>query len=582
METSVKATTGLSSVKPSWHDLLLAGIGLLMACWILSQMGASFDMSDEGYYLNSALNPRLYSQSFTFFGFIYSPFGYLVGWDLATYRRLGALTTGALTIWLVCRIGLWIGLGRLRSILLGLAASSWPYVLFYLWLPTPSYNSLALQGLLVIAIGIVPSSGDGARNPLWQSLLIGAGGWLAFMGKPTTALMAGIVVFAFLLATQSRKIRAIAIPAIVATILLVMTAYYLDGGVTAFIARLQGSVAHAALLDAGHSGQSLLRLDRLSLTVMEWLALLVLGAVVAALTASRWPRLNPLWLILCSFTVVALMLGLNPWFVAHTGSLPPVILGLPIGAAVGVLIGQGRQDFWKTLRPVLPLSLALALFPYAFAFGTNNNNWHHSALGCAFWLFAALPLVGRFSLASPRHAGALVPLLSAAQFMVALLLTVSMNNPYRQDEPLRDQHQIAHVGPGQVPVATSVDTARYLDALEQTAAAAGLAARDPVIDLTGRMPGALFALDATAIGDAWIVGGYPGSAVMARSALATVPCDVLIRAWVLTEPTGPRALVLSEVLPALDFTEAGLGRVTVGRVSHALHPDVASSRCQPG
>ena len=555
----MKTTTGASSARqPVWQDLVLAGTGLLTVLWVLSQMGASLDLSDEGYYLNSALYPHLYTQSFTLFGFLYAPLGNLAGWDLATYRCLGLLITSSLTISLVFRIGLWIGLGRLRSILLGFAASAWPLVLFYLWLPTPNYNSLAFQGLLVIAIGLVPPNGGGARSSLWQSALIGTGGWLAFMGKPTTALIAGIVVFVFLVATQSRKIHAIAIPAAVAAILLLTTAYSLDGGIVAFIARLHGSVAHAALLDAGHSGDSLLRLDTLALTVVEWVALLASGVLVAALTTSKSPLLNPLWLTLGSVTVVALVLGLNPWWVAHTSSLPLVILGLPIGAALGVMADKGLQDFWSTLRPVLPLSATLAMFPYALAFGTNNNNWFQSALGCAFWLFAALPLVGRFSLGGPRYAGAMVPLLAAGQLMVAVFLSVSMNHPYRQMEPLRDQDQITHIGPGHTPIAMSVDTALYLDTLQQIATAAGLASQDPVIDLTGRMPGALFALDATAIGDAWIVGGYPGSAVMARSALSTVSCDILARAWVLSEPAGPRALALSEVLPpAFTFVDVG-------------------------
>lgn len=565
----MKTTTGASAaLKPIWQSLLLAVTGILIVLWLLSYMGTSFDLSDEGYYLNSALNPRLYNQSFTFFGFLYAPLGHLAGWDLASYRRLGVLITCALTICLVFRIGFWIGLGHLRSILLGLAASPWPLVLFYQWLPTPNYNSLALQGLLVIAIGLVPFSVDRARSLFWQGILIGVGGWLAFMGKPTTALIAGIVVFAFLANTQSKKILAIAIPAAVAAILLVATAYYLDGGIMAFIARLQGSVVHAALLDAGHSGDSLLRLDTLALTGREWLALLASGVLVCALTSSKSPLLNQLWLILSTITVVALVLGLNPRWIEHTSSLPLVILGLPPGAALGVMIGKGRQGFWRTLRPVLPLSLAFAMFPYALAFGTNNNNWFQSSLGCAFWLFAALPLVGRFSLCSPRHASALVPLLSAAQLIVAVLLSVSMTHPYRQGEALRDQLQIAHIGPGHAPIAMSVDVARYLDTLRQTAISAGLAEQDPVIDLTGRMPGALFALDTTAVGDAWIVGGYPGSAAMARSALGTVPCDVLARAWVLAEPTGPRALVLSDVLPpAFNFIDVGSVESPLGEYS---------------
>lgn len=557
-------TTGASSARaPLWHVLVLAGIGLLTFFWVFSQLGASLDLSDEGFYLHSAIYRRLYPQNFTLFGFVYGPLGQLVGWDLVAYRRLGVLISAGLAIWLGCRIGLWLGLGILRSIMLGLAASAWPFLLFHLWLPTPSYNALALQSLLLIAIGLVPRDAQNPQIALWQGVVIGLGGWLAFMAKPTTALIAGIVVLVFLLVTQPRKIRAIVVPVVMAAIMMIAAAYYVDGGITNFIAHLQRGVAHAALLDAGHSVWSLLRLDAFSMRAVEWLVLLISCVLVCALTLATKatpPAFLGLWLALSAALVVAVILGVGYGSVEYTSSVPLVVLGIPLGAAIAAVIANRHNGFWTTMRPVLPLVLALAVFPYALAFGTNNIIWYHSALAGAFWLFAALPLVGRI-----KSQGAILPAVSIAQILVAGLLSISMANPYRQLEPLRDQVQVVQVGPAQSPVVVSSDVARYLAGLKEIAASAGLAAHDPVIDITGRMPGALFALDATPIGDPWIVGGYPGSAVMARSALAAVSCDILARAWVLSEPTGIRALAMAEVLPpAFSFIEVGTVDSPVG------------------
>jgi hypothetical protein len=49
-------------------------------------------------------------------------------------------------------------------------------------------------------------------------------------------------------------------------------------------------------------------------------------------------------------------------------------------------------------------------------------------------------------------------------------------------------------------------------------------------------------LGATPVGSAWLCGGYPGSAAMVGRMLDRVPLDELQRAWVLTEPEGPRPL----------------------------------------
>jgi hypothetical protein len=44
------------------------------------------------------------------------------------------------------------------------------------------------------------------------------------------------------------------------------------------------------------------------------------------------------------------------------------------------------------------------------------------------------------------------------------------------------------------------------------------------------------------VGLAWMLGGYPGSERLARSALDRVACKDIGRAWILSEPSGPRRL----------------------------------------
>ena len=63
-----------------------------------------------------------------------------------------------------------------------------------------------------------------------------------------------------------------------------------------------------------------------------------------------------------------------------------------------------------------------------------------------------------------------------------------------------------------------------------------------MIDLTGQSPGLLYSIGAESIGNAWTIGGYPGSLRLAKAALDHTPCDKIANAWILHEQDGPRSI----------------------------------------
>jgi hypothetical protein len=73
----------------------------------------------------------------------------------------------------------------------------------------------------------------------------------------------------------------------------------------------------------------------------------------------------------------------------------------------------------------------------------------------------------------------------------------------------------------------------YLHSLRQAAFSAGFSTGTPILDLTGRHPGTVFALGGAAPGLPWLIGGLPGSADMVRAALGRVSCQDLAKAWLL-------------------------------------------------
>ena len=76
--------------------------------------------------------------------------------------------------------------GQQRIIISGIISTA-SLVSLTRWLPTPSYNGLALQALFVAAAGLLLADKKVYRASVAGSVLIGIGGWLAFMAKPTTA-----------------------------------------------------------------------------------------------------------------------------------------------------------------------------------------------------------------------------------------------------------------------------------------------------------------------------------------------------------------------------------------------------------
>jgi hypothetical protein len=65
--------------------------------------------------------------------------------------------------------------------------------------------------------------------------LLGAGGCLAFLAKPTSAVMLGLSAVGYLAAAGKSTARGLAISAVVAALFLVGTALAIDGSMVGFL-----------------------------------------------------------------------------------------------------------------------------------------------------------------------------------------------------------------------------------------------------------------------------------------------------------------------------------------------------------
>lgn len=423
---------------------------------------------------------------------------------------------------------------------------------------SPSYNTLALQALLLAATGLVMLDGARPRVRSAGAVLLGVGGWLAFAAKPTSAValvaLAGVYI-AFLRPVPWRQtLWAV----LVAALALLLFAFAVDGGPAGHLVRLRSAMELASVLDSGHRAGDLIALPgfpmsaSLKLLFAAVLVIAMVSVVAAASTRGLAARLS--WY---SGLVVALLTGavlsnvVEPGWWSKAALAPFLLLALALGAGMGaawVRRKGGSSDAsgrlaWRREG----LALVLAAFPLAYAFGTNNNLWEVAATAAVFWPATMVMLVcGR---AEPYSRTALSMIW--ASFIVAGLLKSGQAHPYRLSGTLADAEHAVMLGPG---ASSSLGLNKsFASAIAEAQAAArthGMREGDPMIDLTGQSPGMVYALGARAPGVPWLLGGYPGSEAYAVASLRRAPCEMLANAWLLAEPNGRGSIPL-EVLDRL-------------------------------
>jgi hypothetical protein len=524
---------------------------LLILSWLLRYAHYGFDFTDESFYLVWIANPFLYDGSLTQFGFVYHPLYGLLGGDIAGLRQANILITFGLA-WVLTFVYLDSLAPSVKenpitlfAVSAGLATSALIY--FDSWLPTPSYNSLALQSLLVSAIGLVLAEKGKHRASAIGWLLIGFGGWLAFMAKPSTALALAVSVFIYLLLARKFSIRMLALTVACALTLLLISALMIDGSIISFINRFKLGIEFSGLLGGGYALSEILRIDEFQLSEQFKLAIFLLsGALILALCSlsaksKKWSFIG-LLIPITFFTLTALLTLGQIYRIAELGQFQGLLIFAVVYAVAITTLVLGR------LRALMTISLSqwtiAALFlvmPHIYAFGTNGNYWRAGGSAAIFWLLAGLVLLG--PLIRERASWLLaLPLALAAQAVTATLLQTGLEQPYRQPQPLRINISTLEIGPERSALTLSEGYSAYIASAMVIAKKAGFEPNMPLIDLSGQSPGVLYAIGAENIGQAWTIGGYSGSLKLAETALARTSCEKISTAWILVEPGGPRSI----------------------------------------
>lgn len=520
----------------------------------LSRLG--LDFSDEGLYLNLIAAPFNYPISTTQFGYLYHPLYLLVGGSIAGMRASSFALTfvlASLVIFANLRAIAMSSGGRIRwsaasaTAVAIIAASAASIILLFTastWLPTPSYNSLTFQALLIGSIGTSVARADTTAASLAGWFIIGTAGWLAFMAKPPACAALGPVTLFYLFATGKLAWRGLAVAVMTFVLLLIGFAWTIGESALQFSREMMQWLGIANLLQSGHTLLGIFRFDSFSLSLKETLILLSLAVTVFILVGSAGSRHRALNVFAALATG---SIALFSFVVSFYG--PPIdflsttyqglqFLALPLAAAAVLL--ASRKQLRQPLRIPLATFAYLAILPHVFIFGTTTNYWQGGAAAAFFWVAAAITLLAAI-VPSRNYWAALVSAATVALAVSAVFVDHGTHHPYRQTQPLESNTAPVEFANG-ARLLLSVDFAAYIDTLQTLAKTNGFSVKDPVIDLTGHYPAALAALGAKPVGAAWMIGGYPGSNAFAAKMLQFSSCADLSAAWVLTEPYGERKL----------------------------------------
>jgi len=558
----------------SWALAALAAVVVVGAAAVATR---TFDRTDEGFYLNAISRPSDDRATILLFGYAYHPVFALVGGNVVALRWAGIVLTvaaGALLTWTVLGRERLVGAGWGRRpwgrIALSVAVGATGLMTLVQYPLTPSYNSLALQALCVVGAGLALVLFDVGRRALMGWGLIGLGGMLTFLAKPTTALIAALLVAAAVLAVL---VRDLVLPGLAEGVGRRRTRGLLLGVPVALGTTL--GVAGLVLLLSGESPQEMLTRIRVGLeaseslgghpNILRWdpfpvdrlfvlptvgvLALLLLGFAGRPRSGRRPHPVR----VAVSLVLAAAGGVISLWAWREADVVSDVALNLPamlwsVAAAAVVLLPWA---LWRRVGPdvdyveaaaggggrVALVSLVgfLLLAPAAHAFGTNNNLWSSAGRAVTLWVVAAIIVLARVGRpAVPAPAIGVLVLLAPAIATTAL-------SPYRYASMARADVPTAISEHGGTVGLTPAD-ARATRELLDLGSRLGITEQTGIIDLTGDSPGYIYQLGARPLGQDWLLGGYPGSEATAELALAQESCDHLGRALILRAPEARRRI----------------------------------------
>jgi len=535
--------------------LILSGFSTLTVLAFLAfACNYGYDLTDESYYVLLIQHYQAYKYTLSQFGFIYQPIAKILNYNIPHLRFFNIVTTYLLSLG---TLGLFyfsinkkkISSPRLKVLtflpIAGISTSSLLYFSTFNWLPTPSYNSLNFQGILLAVLGLLMALNPSRLYRAFGTVVMSFGGWLVFMAKPTSALLLAIVCFVVLLLNKKISVRIVLTLIVTLAALFSIATYSLDIGFVEYFKRYQIAFEGQKLLASGHEMASIWRIDFPKLSTKEWAFFSITSILIASLVC--FLRTVSCTGVIASFICILAFIIIAACFKPSTSavfSLPHYaqlqILSVPFGVLLSIL---GYFIYSRSIPKVSKTvwwAVIFILLPYIYAFGTGNNYSYASSAAAFFWLLAAIATLAAFDISWMKNS--LLPLAFCSQLLTTVFLLNAVESPYRQPNKLFERTQLVKINNPESKIRVNIHIAKYYEDVRQIAINGNFKSDNSIIDLTGCSPGIAVILGTFNLGIPWALGGYPGSEKMAQFFYKKIQVEQIRKAWVITEPFGERAL----------------------------------------
>lgn len=560
--------------------ILSAACTVVALSWVLWFCHYGIEFRDEGFCLVWISDPFKYNLSVTQFGFVYHPLYELLDGNIAALRQTNILITYFLA-WGLSNVFLRTIFGEQSlepspRLIISAAISTSALVFLLRWMPTPSYNWLALQGLLITSIGILLAEKQISNRSILGYLIIGVGGWLTFMGKPTTAGALSLFVSVYLLGAGKTNIRLLAISLLTAVGLLVASGFIIDGSIIQFFTRYKECLELEALIDYGLDFNKLIRLEDFWLYPISKVFLVSstgFFCIAAYFSQAKTKTLRHVGVVLIAFLALLTLaivfgfihtslsnFGVGGWYrglLLWSAPFSAILLSIAIFRLKG--LRHITRDKWA-------LAFLFLLLPYAFALGTNANYWHLSAYAGIFWVLSGFIFLSPVT-TNQKLTSILLTLGLAVQMLSIALIQTGLEGPYGQAYQLQENSFKIKIGNPSSTLILSNSSGHFFTEVNNLVNQVHFKKGTPVIDLTGESTTILYAMGASSTGQAYIIGGLPGSNKLAVEMLKRATCEELAQAWLMTEPERPER-ISSKVLSSF-----GANITTDYEIVGTLNPD---------
>lgn len=515
--------------------------------YVLWLTGRGLDFTDEGYYLLSISDPYSYIPSLSHFGYFYHLFFSALGENVAAIRAFNVLITYALAFLLTTLILRYVVnfVGRDKYFQYSVSSSFALLSLLVVslngkWLATPSYNSLTLLGLLLIANGIVICLRSDYKTRFIGWILISCGGWLSFLGKPSSAALLALLIPLALLLLKRIRLIDILIGLLSLSLLICITLILVDRTLIEFLAGLSLNWKINSLQNSGHNLLEVVyRLGSFPTGVRA----MFLSIFAIMLTLVAWRSDTRTFIKLLPFYFAAVFVigvivqikGIGEAY-AKEAFIQLMFTGSLFFGSILLAVNNRILILDRIRREHVVLSLLLLVFPHLYAFGTNNDTLVQASSAGFFWLLSGLILLSPlFQDRSFRQVVFTIFSVTVSFYSLFLIFSIS-ESPYRQSVTLRDATTLVAIGRPSSPVGLNLNQAEYVKNLQIATRRANMPEGQQVIDLTGTSPGSLFSVGAKGVGLAWLIGGYAGSQQVVEEVFKSVSCKQLATAWILINP----------------------------------------------